>query len=246
MWPRKLLSTLSFITMSFAVIGSLMLSACAKSGGDSNNGGQPTGTIVDTPCSGSSCYNQYGNGYFSPPPVPNPYIYGANNGYCGCSAGQRPVYNPTWGFACVSSQQLTYNFYLGYSAQYLYEIPSQNTIPLNMSQINYSPLPYGGTANCFQHIAAACDVRVSNPCTNGGQCRPVGGGSSIGVCTNGQGIENYYPQNPYPHPYGGYGGYPPTAPYGYNNCTYKQTSWGGYVYTCGFEKSGASNSSIPR
>ncbi len=229
----------------------LFLSACAKSSDSNGGGGGGGGTVADTPCNGPSCYSQNGGGYFLPPPVPNPYLYGPNGGYCGCSVGQRPVFNPQWGYACVSTQYMTYNYYLGYSANNLYGFQGQNTIPLNNSPIAYSPLPYGGTANCQQNIAASCDTRATPACTNGGICRPIGGGSSIGVCTTGQGIESYYP--PTPGPYGGYGyggypgAYPGAYPNGqYGNCTYKQTSWGGTVWTCGWERSTYGDGNLPR
>jgi hypothetical protein len=216
----------------------LTLGACAKSGGD--NGGGGSGQIAQTPCNspqGGSCnpgvYSQYPGLQI---PAPQAYTTGYSGGYCGCSAGYRPIFNPQWGFACAPANYFTYDSYMGYSYQSLYQ--GQNMSGLNAQQVYYSPLQYGGQGSCFSDFALSCDVRTPGTCTNGGQCRAIGGGSTIGVCTNGYGVDTYntgytgttnpyYSGNPY---YGGY--YSNGGNYNSNGCSYRTNSWGLSYYYC--------------
>lgn len=228
------------------VFGAMLgLAACAKSGGD--NGGAGGGQIAQTPCNapqGGSCnpgyYNQMQGLQI---PAPQAYTAGYNGGYCGCAGGYRPIFNPQWGFACAPANYLNYESYVGYNYQSVYQ--SQNMSGLNAQQIYYSPLQYGGQqGSCFSDFALSCDVRIANSCSNGGQCRAIGGGSTIGVCTNGYGVDTYntgYTTSNYPYNNNGYygsgggyynGGYYNGGNYNSGNCRYRTNSWGLSYYYC--------------
>jgi hypothetical protein len=221
--------------------GLLTLGACKKK---DDGGGAGGGNVAATPCT-ATCDSSV---YSTLPGLTNPtaYTYGANGGFCGCGYGNRPIYNSQWGFACVPSNTLNYSAYWGYNTSTIYQ--SQNTQAMNMQQVSYTPLQYGADSNCFSSIAASCDVRAVNSCTNGGTCRPIGGGSSVGVCTTGTGVDNYNATtttNPVYDAYNPYYNYGYNSGYGYNNggyssggansnCRYRQNSWGFYYYSCGF------------
>lgn len=224
------------IASALLLTGLLSLAACQKKSDGSG------GEVATTPCT-ATCNNTV---YSTLPGLTTPtsYTYGTNGGFCGCSYGNRPIYNGDWGFACVPANTLTYSAYWGYNTSTIYQ--AQNTAALNMQQVSYSPLQYGADNNCFTAVAASCDVRAANSCTNGGFCRPIGGGSSVGVCTTGVGVDNYnagvttttttydpYYTNPYYGGYYGAGGYYGGG-YGQSNCRYKTNSWGLSYYTCGF------------
>jgi hypothetical protein len=217
------------------LFGSLLtLAACKKK---DDGGGEGAGTVATTPCA-STCNNTV---YSTLPGLitPTAYTYGAN-GFCGCAYGTRPIYNYEWGFACVPASTLTYSSYWGYNTGSIYQ--PQNFVPTNMQQVSYNPLQYGGdTNNCFHGVAASCDVRVANTCGGGATCRPIGGGSTVGVCTSAVGGVDAYNSgstyDPYNnHYYNGYyngGGYNHGG-YNHGNCSYRRNSWGLMYYKCGF------------
>jgi len=242
------------------LLGALLaLGACAKSGGDNGGGG---GQIAQTPCNapqGGSCNpGVYSQNPGLQIPAPQAYTAGYSGGYCGCSSGYRPIYNPQWGFACAPANTFTYENYVGYSYQSIYQ--SQNNSGLNAQQIYYSPLQYGGQGSCFSDFALSCDVRIANSCTNGGQCRAIGGGSSIGVCTSGVGVDSYNTGTTninYPGYYGndgyyGNGGYYGGGYYGYGgnynsgNCRYRTNSWGLSYYYCAPGVGGTTSDGVAR
>jgi hypothetical protein len=229
--------------IGYLIVGTaLTLGACAKSDNGGGGGGGGGGQIAQTPpppCNGPqgvSC----NPGFYGQDPsliIPQAYVNGMNNGYCGCQLGYRPIYNPQWGFACAPANTFGYQNYVGYNYNSIYQ--GQNYGQLTTQQIYYTPLQYGGTTgSCFSDFALSCDVRVANSCSNGGQCRPVGGGSAIGVCTQGYGVDQYnsgYYGNYNGYGYGGYGygGYNGYSN-GSNNCKYRTTSYGLSYYYCGF------------
>lgn len=188
-WQRAL----SLVSLGMIFTGLLAITACKKSSDDN----QPGGTIAATPCT-ATCN---GTIYTGVPGLaaPTAYTYGLNSGFCGCAYGTRPIYHPEWGFACVQANTIAYSAYLGYNSSTIYQ--AQNVAALNMQQINYSPVQYGSENNCFSSVAASCDVRAAGSCTNGGFCRPIGGGSSVGVCTTGAGVDSYNSGNPAVTPY---------------------------------------------
>lgn len=211
----------------FLLGGLLSLSACKKKDDGGAPPGAPTqGVVATTPCA-ATCDTSYTG--ITGLAAPQSYVYGVNNGFCGCGPGMRPIYNSTWGYACVQASYLVYNQYLGYNTSSIYA--AQNLAPTNMTQITYAPLPYGGQNNCFATAAAACNVRDVNSCGAGGFCRPIGGGSSIGVCTNqnNPGYDTY--NTAYPTPYNYNSGYYDSG-YNGNRCKYRTNSWGLSYWYC--------------
>lgn len=122
-----------------------------------------------------------------------PYNWQYNNGFCGCPIGTRPVMSQSFGIGCAPDSIFSFNSYsyLGWAYQ-----PQNNhwsTIP----QVSYTPV-VNGTSNggsCWANPARACDVLNSNnDCTfNGirGECRKIGGGSRLGICTYQNGTDVY-------------------------------------------------------
>ncbi len=155
-------------------------------------------TIALTPTTDCMNYGYGYNGQCNYPYQQNPgfsqypyntqnglYQYGTN-GFCQCPNGSRPVYNSTMGLGCMSNATLDAGAipYQSYNWNY-----STNTW-MNVNPTQYQP--YSGaittsTVGCFNNVIVACDSRVAQSCGVGGYCRPVGGGSSLGLC-----IYNYY------------------------------------------------------
>lgn len=213
----------------------LTLAACAK-----KDDGGGSGVVATTPqacnttANGTCDPSFYGNQPGLVIPGIQTYTYGQTNGYCGCQTGYRPIYSYQYGFACAPTNYMNYSGYMGYNINSIYQ--AQNTYPTTMGQIYYNPITYGGQSNCYQSVATSCDVRIANSCANGGACRAIGGGSTVGVCTTGTGYDNYGGvgggYNGY-YPYGG--GYGYNNGYGYggnNNCTVRTNSWGFSYYYC--------------
>ncbi len=229
-----------------AVVG---LAACAK---------KDSGGVADTPqcnvpninCS-PQIYSQMG---YNVPPV----SAFNGNGYCGCTAGTRPIYNPSYGISCAPDSFSAYAQYvtIGMVAQGQ-TLTAQNTYPLNQPQQYYSGVNPGGYAgsNCFQNFAYSCDVRNNaangaNGQCNGGYCRAISGGSTVGVCSTTQGYDSGNMTYNYNTPYNSNNliyGYPNYLGYGGGgNCQMqqRQTSWGGWYYISTCDSSSANG--VPR
>jgi hypothetical protein len=242
------------VALLTTVLGSaLILTACGNKGGD---GG---GTVAQTPCNGPTTAGGCNPGAYSQTPgltVPNavPYYNGSVNGYCGCENNSRPIYNPQWGFACAPTSYFQNSSYMGYSYGSIFQ--PQNYGNANMQQISYSPASYGGSS-CYTNFASSCDVRIANSCGTNGYCRAIGGASTVGLCTTGNGTDYYngnnynsgYNNSGYPNPNygtytvypgymtggyysGGYGGYYGGGYGGGGNCRYRQNSWGLAYWYC--------------
>lgn len=222
---------------------SITLSACSK-GGDSSSG-----TVATTPCNsvaGGTCntsfYNQATNLSI---PVNQAYAYTYGGSYCGCPVGQRPVYNQSYGFACVPDSYITSTNYIGYNyttlinnISYTNTFQEQNTYPLNTSQVYYQATTSNSGNACYSSFAMSCDVRVANSCGTAGFCQAVGGSTAVGVCVN-----NGYSSTSSAYYTGSYSTYYPSF-YGYagasvgggyssgGRCTYKQNSWGFWYSYC--------------
>lgn len=185
--------------------------ACANNGGsDSNQQVATTPQSCNIPGQPATACNP---GYYLDQGSPYgiyPYPY-TNNGVCGCGPGFRSIYNQAWGIACapISIFNSGYNYGGGYSYGYAYfnwGSFAQNQGWVNIPQANYNPA-ISGNLNC--NVGVACDTRNPNSCTNGAACRPIGGGSAMGLCTSGRGEDNYNynPQFNYGYGYGYSGGF---------------------------------------
>lgn len=188
--------------LGFITLMSLALTACpgSNSGNNSNNvvaNNQAT-TPLDPKCLNGSTYcpQYYYNNYnyygWMAYPV---YYYGntISNGYfCDCPTGYSPVYNPSWGFGCVSSNYLNpfmnftvvYNTwsYYGYSFSYGYTAPVYSNNGVNISQ--FSNMQGGNYARtCTQTLPQSCVVNQANSCGGANRCVPTVSGSPIGICT---------------------------------------------------------------
>jgi hypothetical protein len=153
--------------------------------------------------------NQYGYGNASG----NTYGYGSQYSY-GSNTGYRP-----WGYAyyCFGANSLNdprcgggaiNNGESGNITRYA----GQNNQWSSITQITYSPALTGSQANCYSQAAATCDLRLANPCGNSGVCRPTGGGTYLGICSYGRGVEGYGQAN---------------------GCIQRQAN-GGYINICGY------------
>ena len=206
----------SFFAIALAVSA---LVACQKNDGGGNSGGDG-GVQATTPAqncnipgtSSDQCnpatYNQL---------VPNTFInyqWSFSGGFCGCPIGYRPVMNPQWGISCAPLNYfggLNPTQFAGYSYQQVIT-SSQNGQWSSIPQITYSPAVSGNGNNCYANASSVCDTR-SNSCGTGGVCRPTSGGSYIGLCTYGTGIDTYGS---------------PTAP---TSCMV-WSNWGGWINRC--------------
>lgn len=223
------------ILFSGLLVAFLSLTACQEK--DNNNNGQPANNNVATTPTTAQC-NLPGSTNC------NPAVYGQHgwqtypwnysNGFCGCPSGYRPVMSPSFGFACAPAYE--FNFQVYYYQGYRYT--SYNNQWTNIPQVSYSPA-ISGTNNCYSQAIRSCDVQASD-CGSGSYCRPVGGGTRLGICTVGSGTETYYnPVNPYyvPYYYPGYSAY--QQPHG-RNCHYYSNSifQGWYCYSYNKTSSG--------
>ena len=103
-----------------------------------------------------------------------PQQWAPQTGACGCPSGYRPVMSQYYGFSCApdayfNNYSVTWYNWGYFAGQY------QNMQWVNNPQVNFSN-------NSCNQIAQGCDVRLNN-CSAGQFCQPVGGGSTIGLCT---------------------------------------------------------------
>ncbi len=124
------------------------------------------------------------------------YQWSNSNGFCGCAAGYRPVMNSSWGISCAPAgffpnMNNGYGYY-GYSYRNVYygQYYAQNGQWSSIPQVAYNPAVYGANSNCYATAASVCDIR-SNNCPGGSVCRATSGGSYLGICTYGTGVEYY-------------------------------------------------------
>lgn len=97
------------------------------------------------------------------------------SGYCGCPSGYTPVYGSTFGVSCAPNAYFNHSTVIWVNIGYSWGQP-QNQQWLNNPQVQYN----GNNPGCNQ-VAQGCDVRMNN-CQSGYTCRPVAGGSTIGLC----------------------------------------------------------------
>jgi len=185
-----------------AILGSFALYGCgnSSSGGGQNSDPNRSGVGYATtpqPCNTQNqnqwshhqvvqCQNHWYNSW-----NPNqiqwhhgawywPYQYQASGSNCGCPSGYYPVSAQTFGVACApvayfNSNIVYYN--VGWGGMSYWNFP-QNGGWINTPQAYYqSPTQ----SSCEQTTAQGCDVRL-NTCPSGSTCRPVAGGSTIGLC----------------------------------------------------------------
>lgn len=187
----------------------MMLAACQDSKSNSNNNTN-NGIYAQTPvvtCNLPGQTNCNPGVYQQQNWQVYPYQAGFSNGFCGCPVGTRPVMSPQYGIGCAPNDVFMTNYQ--YSGWGYYPSNNQWT---NIPQVTYNPAVSGTNgANCFSDAAKICSVRSANSCGGTATCRPVGGGSDLGLCTNSYGQENYS------HP---------------RNCGYSRNSWGGWEYRC--------------
>ena len=110
--------------------------------------------------------------------------------------GYRPVMNSSWGISCAPAgffpnMNNGYGYY-GYSYRNVYygQYYAQNGQWSSIPQVAYNPAVYGANSNCYATAASVCDIR-SNNCPGGSVCRATSGGSYLGICTYGTGVEYY-------------------------------------------------------
>jgi hypothetical protein len=204
------------------------LAACKKSDGGGSSDDSGGGTIATTPNQNcnipgtSGCnpnlYQQYAPNFI-------PYQGTYTNGFCGCPAGYRPVMNMSWGISCAPSNYFPSSYYYS-STQVTFQI--QNGQVSSMPQVTYAAAASGYVGNCYSAATSVCDVRSnSNPSNGGypvsaqcpavngapqGYCRGIGGGSYMGICSNGVGNESYSNR--------------------YNNGCYRRNGYGGWMNVC--------------
>ncbi len=207
---KKAFSTLMMLVavVAFAV-------ACKKnddSGGGSNYAATPTVAPTQNCVNPATpgCTPAQPNFYQQNAPQFINYQWGYANGFCGCPTGYRPVMNQSWGMSCAPYSWFPNGFY--YSSYATFDIQSnwygpQNGQWTSIPQVTYSPATSGNTTSCGAVASVICDTRNPATCTNGSTCRQVGGGTYLGLCSNGVGNESY--QNPTPQNgcavYNGYG-----------------------------------------
>jgi hypothetical protein len=210
---KSLIPTL-IISVLFA---GLLPVSCAKSGG---GGGGGSGTIATTPTASpvtttscnipsGTCNTSYYNG-ISGLQIPGVQTSVSNYGYCGCTSGTYPIYNSSWGYACVPTSTFSngyyyYGYYQGNSLT-----PQNYGSPGVIQQSYYNnPNPINGLgAGCYTSVAVACPLNTSNVCPGNATCVPVSNSQTLGICAQGMnGYGNTYSNgyNPY---YGSiYGGF---------------------------------------
>lgn len=253
------------LTMGFILVALLSLSACQQKKDDSGTG-SVIATTPATQCNlpgaqstdcDPSIYNTLNTYGFQA----YPYNWQYSNGFCGCPIGTRPVMSSAFGIGCAPDNIFSFNNYgyLGWAYQ-----PQNNqwsTIP----QVSYSPVVNGTTnGSCWANPARACDVLNSNnDCKfNGvqGECRKVGGGSRLGICTYQNGVDVYSNNNTaiIPGVWGGgsyaagqfgvYGGFYVYSPVPNYNCQRYSSSFftGYYCFNSSSTSSGVNTSNNPR
>lgn len=209
------------LMMAFVVTS--LLSACQKKDDGGNSVATTPAPAPAAPVT-AQC-NVPGNTTCNPQVYQNnqwsvyPYQWNYYNGFCGCPANYRPVYNSVWGIGCAPMNAFTGNTpYLGWMYQ------AQNNQWLNVPQITYSAT-VSTNGNCFSDAAQACDAGVANSCGANAECRKIGPASSLGLCVSKAGAEyygnnqcfyqgnywvcpsNYYYSGNYPYGNGYYNGY---------------------------------------
>lgn len=189
--------TLLMIVTMFALTG------CQPPNDDNNNNGTSAPVYAQTPCNPNdltNCQNGNASIYNNNQIQFLNYQGSYTNGFCGCPAGYRPIINPYIGLSCAPATffhgfQNSYRMW-GYNYQSIgiTNQPGQNGQWSSIPQVTYAPA-LSGTQNCFANAAATCDLRQTNSCGNGGVCRPTGGGSYLGICSYGRGVESYQSAN---------------------------------------------------
>lgn len=96
-------------------------------------------------------------------------------GYCGCPTGYRPTFSQYYGISCAPNAYFN-NWTVTWININAYWGAPQNSWGLSTPQTYYN----GSNPGCGQ-VAQGCDVRMNN-CSGGYTCRPVAGGSTIGLC----------------------------------------------------------------
>jgi hypothetical protein len=123
--------------------------------------------------------------------------------------------NISWGVSCAPDNWFpTSSYYATYTVQGFYYLP-QNGQWTSTQQATYSPAVSGSVNGCGAQVSAICDLRVPNSCAGGAVCRAASGGSYLGLCTTGTGVDNYQYQ---------------PAP---SSCRYVSNGYA-YYYTCGY------------
>lgn len=237
MQPNKWTQMLMIAVLSIGVL----TTACQKKD-DGGGGGTPAATPAPAPAPSVTTLqcNVPGNTTCNPGIYQNnswpvyPYQWNYYNGFCGCPANYRPVYNATWGIGCAPIGTFTTDTaYMGWMYQ------AQNNQWLNIPQVTYSAT-VSTSGNCFADAAQACDSGVANSCGANAECRKIGPASSLGLCVYRRGTDVYqqnygcyYQGSAWVCPpgsgyYGGYnGGYNPYYGGGYYGGGYYR---GGYYY----------------
>lgn len=176
----------------------LAVVACKKND-DSGGGG---GTFATTPqppaqscadAANPACTPAQPNYYQQNAPTFMAYQWNYANGFCGCPAGFRPVFNTGWGLACSPYNWFPNAAYYQVSAVNVQSIfyGPQNGQWTNVPVVTYSPATSGNASTCGAQASLICDIRSPNTCTSGGVCRVVGGGTYMGLCTTGTGNESF-------------------------------------------------------
>jgi hypothetical protein len=203
---KTMKKALSSLFTLLAVV--ILVSACKK---NDDGGGGDTGAFAATPpaAPAQNCATP-GNPACTPAqpyyyqqnfPQTQSYQWGYANGYCGCPIGYRPIMNYNWGLSCAPATWFPGYEYYSYGGVVAYNVQSffygpQNGQWTSIPQVTYSPAVSGNVQSCGAQATAVCDIRVANSCTGGAICRPAGGGSYLGLCTNGSGNESYSSPTP--------------------------------------------------
>jgi hypothetical protein len=180
-------------------ISALAIIACQKN--HSNDSGGSFATTPPQNCAdlnNPACTPSQPQYYQQNAPQFINYQWEFRNGFCGCPAGYRPVFNNSWGLACAPGHwQPTYTYYsaLSVDVQSLFYGP-QNGQWTSIPQMTYSPATSGSVSACGAQASLVCDIRVPSSCRSGSQCIATGGGTYMGLCTTGTGSERFYPQQP--------------------------------------------------
>lgn len=185
---------MKYVLVSIIGLSLSLLVAC----GSSKSGGNKIAVTPTTTCllpngQQGNCdinfYGQYGyNGLTNYPYTQQGYNGYQNNfagGLCGCPSGSRPVYNNTGGLGCMTTQYMVPGY--GYNS---YGWNSVGSYWYNIPQVAYQPFVSNSGSNCFNDVAYVCDVRLNNTCGGNGYCRPMTGGSAIGLCVTNPGSYN--------------------------------------------------------
>jgi len=216
--------------------------ACKKNDDGGGDGGTFAATPTPVPAQNCAtagdprCTPAQPNYYQVNAPQFTTYQWGYTNGYCGCPGGYRPVMNINWGVSCAPDYWFpTSGYYMtgGYTIQTFMYAP-QNGQWTSSPLATYSPAISGSASGCGAQVSAICDTRVANSCSGGAVCRPASGGSYLGLCTNGTGVDNYQaPQNTCRFVWTGYSYYYSCGTGYYGNGIYGSGYGYGYSYSYG-------------